>query len=281
MKRLCVVLVICFLIKTVFGQSVDSFNRSDSGNFQIHCEIKSPDNDPISYANIVIPGTGKGCMSNKAGVFRLKVPQKTLNDTFKVSAVGFHSRHIKVKTVYRQTAITLQPKVYQAPTFTVNTPEPKLEIKKLGGWKPLLSGGTAMPEGHQAVTLIQSENTRGYIKKVRIRVRSNEGADLARLWLYAHDNGKPGRHLLQENKIKKLKAEKHWLVFDLKQVKVPFNEACFVGYELLKVKGDLPQFSVRLWKGSNYNYIKEKGETNWTKAPSNHYVVQVFVRGGG
>lgn len=257
MKSLYIILVTGFFIKTLFGQSVDTLNRLGSNKFQIHCQIKSPNKEPISYANIVILGTGKGSMSNKAGIFRLKVPQKTLNDTLKVSAVGFHCRHIKVKKAYRKSVIILQPKVYEAPTFTVNTLEPKFEIKKLGGWKPLLSGGVTMSEGHQAVTLIQSENTRGYIKKVRIRVRSNEGADLARLRLYAHDNGKPGRHLLQENKIKKLKAEKHWLVFDLKQVKVPFNEACFVGYELLNVHGALPSMSIRL--GKDISWYKLQG----------------------
>ena len=268
-------------LKASFAGSMDASERPVSDSLQIQCRIKAPENDPIAYANVFIPGSGKGSTTNKAGFFEMDVRKKNLNDTFRVSAVGFKTRLVQGITLHRQTAITLQPKVYQAPTFTLNAPKPKAEMKKLGKWKPLIGGWIGMPEGHQAVTMIQSDNTRGFIKKVRIRVAGNSGRDLARLRIYANDNGKPGRHLLHKNLIKQVRGEKHWLVFNLKEARVPFNEACFVGYELLKVKGDLPQWSIRLWRGSDHNYFKNKGDTNWTKAAANHYVVQVFVRGGG
>lgn len=81
--------------------------RENSNTNDFFGQVVTPDNKPLSYANISIPQQGKPVYTDAAGKFRITARDTTL--TVNVTSAGYNSQRAKLKTTNTQNVITMQP----------------------------------------------------------------------------------------------------------------------------------------------------------------------------
>ena len=91
-------------------------------------------NEPLAYVNIGIKNKSIGTVSNKNGLFKLFLNDKTsLNDTVIVSYIGFKTEKFLVSELNTlKNPILLQPKNMELDEVVVRSKKIKLKSKKIG-----------------------------------------------------------------------------------------------------------------------------------------------------
>lgn len=94
--------------------------------------IDSVTNTGLSYVNIGIANKGVGTVSDKDGVFKLKLNEKTTsNDTILFSFIGYETRKVLVSSLKnKNTTLLLEPKTTFLSEVLIKPRKPKL--KKIG-----------------------------------------------------------------------------------------------------------------------------------------------------
>ncbi len=79
-------------------QSVDSPDKAkDSTLLTIKARVlDAQSGNPLPFAGVILKGTGKGISANADGLFSFKVPAIHINDTLKISYMGYASRYLPV-----------------------------------------------------------------------------------------------------------------------------------------------------------------------------------------
>ena len=123
MKKVLLVALFLFTTLFTFGQNIaDGVIKN------------AQTNEPIPYVNIGILNRDKGTVSNENGEFTLEIPNEFINDTIKISSIGYESRifiaNEFIKTLKENKNITLSEKVIELNEVVVSNK--KLKEKILG-----------------------------------------------------------------------------------------------------------------------------------------------------
>ena len=219
-----------FLVLLLCGTSSLSQHRIDG-------RILEPaTRQPVSYANIGIPNTSVGTLSNENGTFVLLIPERHRSDTLHFSAIGHETKLIPVKSLLNNSVneIMLPEKITRLKEIVITgRKEKKTRAFELGNkynkggflYADSISAGAAMallidnkyPSYHvelkapyllEGVSFFVNKNS---IENFKIRVR-----------FMARDtvSGEPGSDIFEENIIATSSIKKGWIDVDLKQYRL-------------------------------------------------------------
>lgn len=112
MKKICILLVMVFLVNVINAQTSEVPDRTSS--FILHGKIKDHvTGEPLAFATLSINKLGIGTASNIDGYWTLQVPGTAAQEMLSVSFMGYTSKSVPISGLSGNVTITLQPKSYQ------------------------------------------------------------------------------------------------------------------------------------------------------------------------
>jgi len=248
-------------------------------NAQVNIKANIKDKETqfaIPYASASIIGTSLGTLTNQLGELELQVASISVNDTLKISAIGYEDKKVIIKDITSYN-IYLTPIVYDLTEVKIKPK--KVLYKHLGILDYDKTTCTSFMElgdnwmGKQAAILI--ENKQGitfYIESFGFYIIKNEYTDSLtfRLMLYELDeNNMPGKTFLKQPIIFKTNAKNGEVRIDLKDKSISSSQHFFISLECLEKEMDGKKFC---FDGDikTPSYFKKSLTTKWGK-----------VKGGG
>jgi CubicO group peptidase (beta-lactamase class C family) len=201
----------------------------------------------IPYANLGIPGSPVGTISNADGTFSLTIPDKYRGDTLVFSALGYGRRSVPLVSLRKPEGLTvaLSPRVTALEAVTVTARPGKPQSFELGNryfkggnlYGDSTSGGGAMallienkyPAFHPDLQFPV------YVQAAKLRISRNSMPQFkvrARLMSVDSLTGLPGKDLFEKSVVATSAIKKGWLHFDLSALNVRLDgPACFLVFE--------------------------------------------------
>ena len=228
-----ILILICLISHSIFGQ-----NTADG-------IIKNAQtNEPIQYVNIGIVNRDKGTVSNENGEFTLEIPNEFINDTIKISSIGYESRifiaNEFVKTLKENKNITLSEKVIELNEVVVSNK--KLKEKVLGNntKSKMMRGGFRNAQlGNELGIKIKVKKSPTYITKFHANVTSNTGEKMKfRLNFYNIEKGLPKEKLINQNIIFSIDSKEGEFTLDLSKYDIVVKDDFYLTMELIENEGN-------------------------------------------
>ncbi|NMH86909.1 carboxypeptidase-like regulatory domain-containing protein [Flavivirga algicola] len=233
MKKVLLVALFLFTTLVTFGQ-----NTADG-------VVKNAQtNEPIPYINIGILNRDKGTVSNENGEFTLKIPNEFINDTIKISSIGYESRifiaNEFIKTLKENKNISLLEKVIELNEVVVSNK--KLKEKVIGNKtkSKMMRGGFRNAElGNELGIKIKVKKSPIHLTKFHANVTSNTGEKMKfRLNLYDIEKGLPNNKLTNQNIIFSVDAKEGGFTLNLSEYNIIVEDDFFLTIELVENKGN-------------------------------------------
>lgn len=228
-----ILILIYLIIHSIFGQdTVDGIIKN------------AQTNEPIPYVNIGILNRDKGTVSNENGEFTLEIPNEFINDTIKISSIGYESRifiaNEFIKTLKENKNITLSEKVIELNEVVVSNK--KLKEKLLGNKtkSKMMRGGFRNAElGNELGIKIKVKKSPTYITKFHANVTSNTGEKMKfRLNFYSIEKGLPKEKLINQNIIFSIDSKEGEFTLDLSNYNLVIEEDFYLTMELIENEGN-------------------------------------------
>lgn len=156
-------------------------------------------NQAVPYANIGVPGTTKGTVSNLEGVYLISVSSGV--DSLVFSSIGYHTQTIALQYLAENDTVYLMPRVYEGGEIIVRSK----------GYKPTRSFGNRQKKkgqsfgfetsqkGGQIGSVIHFRDTT-LVESAHFGINFTGGDSLLfRVQVYPWDNGVTGESVLPEN----------------------------------------------------------------------------------
>lgn len=216
--------------------------------------VSRADQNDIPYANLGIPDSPVGTISNADGTFSLTIPDKYRGDTLVFSALGYGRRAIPLASLHKPKGVTvaLSPRVTALEAITVTARPGKPQSFELGNryfkggnlYGDSTSGGGAMallienkyPSFHPDLQFPV------YVQAARLRISRNTMPQFkvrARLMSVDSLTGLPGKDLFEKSMVATSSIRKGWLHFDLSALDVRLEgPACFLVFEWILEEKD-------------------------------------------
>jgi len=231
----------CFMGSISFGQT------------EVNGKILNRDSkEPVAYANIGIPKTDVGTLSNQDGSFSILIPAKHSSDTLLFSALGFGKRAIPVQTLTKKTTVIyLGEKNTVLNETVVYGQKTANKVFELGNSE--FKGGIITTDttyaGRSNSLLIENRGPQYkkelqfpvYVTKASLRIfKNNLKSFKYRLRLNEVDSltGSPGKDLLQRSIVAESTVRNGWLDFDLSQLNLVMSKPFFITVEQILTKAD-------------------------------------------
>lgn len=200
--------------------------------------------DPVAFASISLRDEGTGALTNEYGYFQLAMPERSLDDSIVVVALGFRRTALRVKR-----GANMEDLIIELPKQAVALAGVTV---KAGQMKPALLGAhTSTPAmgmiqglpGSQYAALMKNDKQRkfGYIRSVSFYIGENGfPREPFRVRLYKADGNynAPNSDLLLDNVVVSAARGGGWFDVDLSQYNIPApDEGFYVAMEWI-VSGD-------------------------------------------
>jgi hypothetical protein len=211
--------------------------------------INRKTNEPIAYANIGIPGTPYGTISDPDGSFLLRLPSDHEQDSIIFSALGF-ARIKFVATFFSGPGkVVAMDEVATRLKEVIVTNKPP-EFFEMGNNRfngGVLETDTAYAGGATSLLISPTSDDakRGfsypaYVEKAKLRILKNNLGEMkfrVRLNDVAQD-GTPGKDFLEESIVVTSGMRKGWLEFDLSTTGIVVDKPFFVTFEQILDRQD-------------------------------------------
>lgn len=198
---------------------------------------------PVPYANIGIPNTPVGTISNGDGTFHLEIPAKYKSDTVLFSALGFERVSFAISGFGRNEnlRITLREQATMLKHVTVTSAKQKAVRAADLGQRFSNVGSIyldSMAAGSAMALLIENKPpsyfpdlvTPYYISRAKLRISYNN-LDLFKIRIrflsVDSSTGLPAKDLLDESIVMSSRMRKGWLNFDLEKYRVRIHQPRF------------------------------------------------------
>ena len=228
-----ILILICLISHSIFGQ-----NTADG-------IIKNAQtNEPIPYVNIGILNRDKGTVSNENGEFTLEIPIEFVNDTIKISSIGYETKifiaNEFIKTLKENKTISLSEKIIELNEVVVSNK--KLKEKVIGNKtkSKMMRGGFRNAElGNELGIKIKIKKSPTYISKFHANVTSNTGEKMKfRLNFYSIEKGLPKEKLIDQNIIFSIDSKEGEFTLDLSKYNLVVEEDFYLTMELIENEGN-------------------------------------------
>jgi len=230
--RTSILIILCLVNFSIFGQNT------------VDGKIKNAQtNEPIPYVNIGILKRDKGTVSNEKGEFSLEIPTEFINDTIKISSIGYKTKIFIVKefikTLNENPSIELSENVIELNEVVVSSK--KLKEKVLGNKTKsrMMRGGFRNAElGNELGIKIKIKKSPTYITKFHANVTSNTGEKMKfRLNFYNIEKGLPKEKLIQQNIVFGIDTKEGAFTLDLSKYNIVVKDDFYLTMELIENQG--------------------------------------------
>lgn len=196
--------------------------------------INASERSPIPYVNIGIPELGTGTVSGADGNFQLEAPSQ--KNQVRISAIGFSTKTLNVKTLLENPTIALEPQVHEIQEIEISSK--KLGAEKLFG-KKNKNRSKSVGFGNQqlgcelgSVIPIKKET---YLKSANFKLNHAKGDSLLfRVNIYEMEGKEIGKNLLLENVIISAPQKRGVLSVDLSLYELIVNNDVLLALEWIK-----------------------------------------------
>ena len=236
--------------------------------------IQGMNGEPLSYVSIGIVGKNLGTLSNREGTFKLKLPNSLLNDTMRVSIVGFETQNFtvsefidKVKADYN--IAMKESKIMIEEIFIVDS---KMKRKVFGNQTQVqwFSAGFGTDTlGNEMALKIKSKSKSTVLKTFNLSIVINE-YDLVRFRINFYDikRGKPGKLINKQNIIIETTIKNGLLSFDLTPYNIVMDESFFLSIEWLEDYGEQKELKFSAKYPAKSMYYRSASHGSWRKITS-------------
>lgn len=201
-------------------------------------------NEPIPYVNIGILNRDKGTVSNENGEFTLEIPNEFINDTIKISSLGYVTKvfiaNEFIKTLKENKTITLSEEIIELNEVVVSNK--KLKEKVIGNKtkSKMMRGGFRNAElGNELGIKIKIKKSPTYLSKFCANVTSNTGEKMKfRLNFYSIENGLPKEKLINQNIIFSIDSKEGEFTLDLSKYNLVVEGDFYLTMELIENEGN-------------------------------------------
>ncbi len=226
----------------------------------------SQTNEPIPYANIGIPNTQIGTLSNEDGSFSLRIPAKYRDQNLIFSSVGYEKKSLVVNEISQSKSlnVSLRELVSQLEEVIVSSEKFKKQRTVFGNGKSVLlngfSKGDTLYAGAAVALLINKSQypDLNYVQGASLYIARNKMPSFkVRLRLMTVDSMsglKPGEDILNEQIVVKSSIKKGWLKFPIEEAHQINDKAFYLTFEWILDKKDR-------------KYIYEVYEKHFTEYP--------------
>jgi len=233
--------------------------------------LRSTSGDPIAYANIGVLDGNSGTVSDYNGNFALTLKKADVSKTLRISAIGFVTKDIDLKTLNLQEPlrVQLQEEVYELAQVEVDAKKYK-KTKVLGNKsdnESVIANFSDNLLGTELGIHIKVKKKEVWIKEARFNIAGNKLDTLVfRVNVYDMADQQIGEKLLQENVIVETNMRSGQLVVDLRDFNLIATDDILLSLELLEhsstedLEGAL-SFCANLFKGPLY--MRSTSQADW------------------
>jgi len=247
--------------------------------------LDQSNSEAIPYANIGIPGSRVGTITNDDGSFAIFIPKAHSKDTLLFLALGYEPVKIVIRSLRADSALTisLTQKIIKLDSVTVTAKRRGRQLYWLGN--NLNQGGNiysdSISAGAAMALLIENNRSENpfpvFVEKAILKISSNTMAEFkVRIRLLELDRNTrlPGKDLFNENFVVTSHIKKGWLTFDLSSFDIKIEKSFFLAFEWILEEEDrlalLDQYdqfkNVHPEKVSSYTMV-----VRGTKVPYYHW----------
>lgn len=234
--------------------------------------LDSNTNETLSYVNIGVMNKNVGTVTGKNGDFELKLNQSHLEDTVRVSMVGYKAQQFSVKDLLRQQGviqIKLEEEISSLSDIVVTAEG--LQSKVLGNKSKskFMSTGFAYDQlGAEVGIKIKIRNQPTFVDAFNFNISYNRlsAKVLFRLNIYDIQEGKPSTNILNENIIIPIEPKQTGLItVDLGEYDIVLNDDSIVTLEWIENVGEVKKgegifFSIGMFTGGTYVRNSSQGQ---------------------
>ncbi len=228
--------------------------------------------EPVPYVNIGIVKKDKGTVSTHQGTFKFEIPSSLMNDTIRLSSIGYHPKSMLAKDFVEilksNQIIELQPDIMELDEVVVKNK--KLKEKILGNKtksKKMRGAFSYAVAGNEVGIKVKIKDSPTYIEKFHANVVSNTSEKVKfRLNFYSIKDGMPNEKLVKENIIFSVNVKEGQFTLDLKEYNIVLEEDFYSTIELLENQQEDEGvfFSAGLFGNTMAYRYTSQGE--WTKS---------------
>ena len=191
---------------------------------------------PLHYVNVGVWNKDQGTTTNALGEFALDVSKVNLNDTLRISMVGYESKIIPVSDLHRERGyikVSLNEKKYEL--NEVGVFDKKLTSKILGNKTESRFFGvkfSSIDLGSEIAIKIKIKQAPTYLEKFQFNISYNTADTAAfRVNIYSMKGGQPHTNILQENIILRIGKQTGKIELDLSKYNIVVAEDFFISLE--------------------------------------------------
>lgn len=132
-------------------------------------------NLPLPYAALSVPKLGLGTASNTDGQWKLQLPSNAINETLRISHLGYETKNISLSELIQESIITLEPKARELSEFLVSNKDFCKDMLEKA-WKAIPENYPSTPtlaEGFYRETQRLRDSTFLYFNEAVLKVYKN------------------------------------------------------------------------------------------------------------
>jgi len=216
---------------------------------------------PIPYATVVSQISGEGVIADFESNFEYQTNELFLNDTLKMSSLGYSQKKISLKSLYKQESIKIYLVKHPNLIEQVDVNANNFLYEKTGNRRPFAIGSLYMDtHGQQTALFIENKRKKnGKILSLSYRLSPKGNTDAPfRIRVYSKDTltGSPKDDLLKDMLIVKPEIKRGWFTIDISSYEIIAPpEGFFVAME-----GVFPNDYDYYFKQNSYGELSSKTE---------------------
>ena len=214
---------------------------SDAGEQMISGFITDKkSNQPLQYVNVGLMNKDKGTTTLKNGAFKLNLSESNLEDTLKISMVGYAPRTFYLKDLLKgpQSHLNIQLKEKTEELKEVVVTRNKLTTRVLGNkTESRFFGGKFASKdlGSEIAIKIKIRKAPTHLNKFTFNVSYNTtDTSTFRVNVYTVKNGLPDKNVLSKNLIKRIAKQTGKIELDLSKQNIVVNDDFFISLEWIE-----------------------------------------------
>lgn len=234
--------------------------------------IKDPRNRPLPYVNIGIAGKDQGTTSDVRGEFALRLSAVNVQDTLRVSMIGYAPDVILLKPVLEKqkpfVSVRLREKVYALNDVVVTGKKLTEALYGNGTTSRFFGGKFASGDlGSEMAIRIRIKKRPTYLDAFSFTISYNMGDTAAfRVNIYTVVNGLPGDNILSESIITRINNQTGTITVDLSPYHIMVQDDFFIGLEWIEGKTNTGiVFSAAL--ANRHTYYRKASHGRWKRHP--------------
>jgi hypothetical protein len=256
-----------------FSQPISNVDSEPAGKKILKGFIKDKkSNLPLPYVNIGILNKDVGTSSSVNGEFELPLLESNVNDTLRISMIGYEPRVIYLKDVLNNKRLSLniqlQEKTNELKEIVIT--DKKLKTKVLGNktHSKFIGGKFASGDlGSEIAIRIKIKDAPTYLDTFSFNISyNNQDTATFRVNIYGMKNGLPDQNLLSDNIIVKINGQTGKVDIDLSKYNVVVSNDFFIALEWIEGKNNsgIVFSSGFVNKGT---YYRKASQGRWRKYP--------------